>query len=1482
MKVQFKLSLVLCGLLMATSSAFGYTAYFHAGAGLLDGQAEKSIAESSDGAGVVLPTPTLSDCSDWEFAGWISSTMPYEASPVMNQPLLAAGTRQVLTAAAEHYYAVYRYKSKVYHDVYVPDQLVSGCKYTILNTNDRQSVYNVHTDHSGTAYLDKLTIGHEYTSWGDGYVALAKTTMADYIPYVLYETNTTNHYWALYYPFLSKYTDFTNCNGIASYTSDADCQIARTDWNTFSFKGVKNDKYLSYGHTNSKDQYFSTKVTSTYGSTCDFYILQQQTVYSSNPDCSSPNYLVSFNAGEKGTGNPTAKRESDYHAGVVLPAATLTSTACTDLWEFAGWTESGSFENTETLSHRLWSVGEVYYPSRDETLHAVYRRKSTAWTRVDDPSTLQAGEKIMIAYKNGEDYYVLSSDEYSTGHNASESVEGAEIISLDNNALVWQLEGTSGAWRLKDANGKHLDLTRDGYACSYTYPWSRWSDEFTITGETDLTLRSNYAGKQFLTADGNMFSATATENNYIHIFRQATVYSRTPFCNTYTIYFNSGEGTFDGDVNATVKVEEVDAIDGIELDDSRVPTPVAPDCDNWKFAGWRVGSGLTATTNGPGVIYKKTGTFVPMREGITLYAVYQKGDGKEYYQKTTNKSEITAGGVYLIVSTTNTKAVTFDEKESQSQWSGENVTVTNDTITGGASTTPQMQWYYDGTKFYRTRGVTTYLLARNNNENYAGAVTGTNPPYKLQYSTSSWWTTTTYYLRWKPSTSWTTYDYFTYEKDEDYNQFNIFKQVSTVAEYSSWPHCIAFDVVLNTCGGKFSTVGDTQELSETTAGAGVDLSSHQPNTECSGWEFVGWEENHTIHARSSEPEDLIAPDATYVPKQDDDQLYAVYKMTGLPIWSSYPACGQNIDIVKWMTDGLVVESYAITTGTPSLNGIQGVANGDGTYTLSYPVAENPCHPLLIEWGSEKQIVQTPMLVTTYSRISAVIGVVDNFEECDVTILGGGTAVVNRTNQEVRNLTIYPKGRLIIEDDKTFTANSLTMRTEGDEAAPVAILGTGGTFTCPTLYHERRIDNARKYWMSLPYDVAISDIDYADRAANGGSKAVYDTDFYLQFYDGVKRATEKGTSSTYWTHIGDITDETYQNKSTLKAGRGYLISLPKKKQANTGHAARTLRFPMTITDNWAAEKNITKTVAAAGADCDWPQHIGWNLIGNPFIQNYTAVTAEDVACGKLTEYYDENGEWVSPWYTLEEGTATVPYITLYDPATDEYTQTELVGQLIAPFSAAFVQLPGEVTGLSFSGSHLSKAAAPARRMRLLNEENETSRLKVYCYAQTEDHFTLILDGRYSQEYEVGADLMKMQNANKLNVYTHHNGVGHVFDAMGYEDADSIPVGFTLPAHDSVTISASAMQIADDVEHVWLIDNELNTWTDLLYDTYTFSSENGTHNNRLWLRIVKAANQTTSIDDVKTNKDGLARKLIYNGQLYLVRDEQIFNAVGTKIK
>ena len=80
-------------------------------------------------------------------------------------------------------------------------------------------------------------------------------------------------------------------------------------------------------------------------------------------------YTVTFNPGS-GSTETSSLTETSGNAGVILPVATPPSICVTDGWIFAGWAEASVSETT--TKPVIYQAGDVYYPSENTNLYAVY------------------------------------------------------------------------------------------------------------------------------------------------------------------------------------------------------------------------------------------------------------------------------------------------------------------------------------------------------------------------------------------------------------------------------------------------------------------------------------------------------------------------------------------------------------------------------------------------------------------------------------------------------------------------------------------------------------------------------------------------------------------------------------------------------------------------------------------------------------------------------------------------------------------------------------------------------------------------------------------------------------------------------------------------------------------------------------------------------------------------------------------------------
>ena len=626
------------------------------------------------------------------------------------------------------------------------------------------------------------------------------------------------------------------------------------------------------------------------------------------------------------------------------------------------------------------------------------------------------------------------------------------------------------------------------------------------------------------------------------------------------------------------------------------------------------------------------------------------------------------------------------------------------------------------------------------------------------------------------------------------------------------------------------------------------------------------------------------------------------------VYYSRPYCAEPIDAVMWTKEGnsyyVYVESYEAatkdkkprmdnSTGSPELQ-----MSGDmmGTWKINYdttilkPNAKTP-----FAWGSKNAALRIPYLITGNSNTSVLRA---DCSECDVVVAPGGTFTINN-DKAVHNITIYDGGTLTVAEDKTLTVKSLTLRSEGDQASPtVNINGTLVIDNENALYRDLRLDENRYYWFTFPYEVSGSGISYASLEANGGKAPVYRTDYWIKYYNGALRAADVnggGLASSYWTHV--------PNSFTLQAGQGYIVGIANQKTKTQAdgrkHAKRLMRFTMNPNKTqWnTSEKSSQKATNVSPSSAENNRnavHVGWNLIGNPYLKSYSLGSP-----GGNSGL--QNGTWIKErvdgaetgWYIINESDPNkgIPYATIYHHTTKKngkdsvyYEQVLTSSKTLRPFEPIFVQIN---TGdqIYFKSAGVSRTNMPAY-MRFLEEDAPVrTGITVNGAGQT-DATGVVLSEEYSPEYEIGADLVKMSNDGALNLYTiNADNQQLAFNGLSDEDAEAeIPVGITLPALGEYTFAFDAEQYnMNAMDTVMLIDHANGSSVNLLYANYTFQADEvGTINNRFALLVRRAQSPQVPTDVDNIYDPNAPRKVIRDGQLFIICDDKVYNAVGVEVK
>ena len=607
---------------------------------------------------------------------------------------------------------------------------------------------------------------------------------------------------------------------------------------------------------------------------------------------------------------------------------------------------------------------------------------------------------------------------------------------------------------------------------------------------------------------------------------------------------------------------------------------------------------------------------------------------------------------------------------------------------------------------------------------------------------------------------------------------------------------------------------------------------------------------------------------------NSNSKFKIYKNVTTYSYTSYP-CSKEVLAAEWEEIGgdnfSIVESLDYD-GSPTIKSTLHIAAiepaTEGRYSLQYTA--RPGDHIVIGWGSDMYRIEVPYIATSSITPEVPTGK-------DLHILPGATFTVS-SDMTLHNVSVYGDGELIVGSGSTLTVDTLILCAEQSRlitlSAPEVTINGTLNITTNTLLHDRRIDYHEYYMMTLPFDSRLSDIQYAGLISKTPIAApIYYTDYFMQYYDTETRnedaesgerailgggSGESYLAPTYWTHVVSKDNLDAASTYVLKAGRGYTIGISDKSDA---HSMRTLRFKMTVPSGWNnAEKGlsdkVTDIVASPATSGDFQRlHSGWNLIGNPYLHNYSTGSAT-ASSGLVTGTYILDPLGVDGgdgrYHLSDEGT-DVPYITFFDYSWGTYYQTRVSETTFKTFAAAFIQVADGNEQLCFSTPIEAQSAMPAYRrvaqkgkvtytgINLYNEQNNTS-----------DNTGLVISDDYTTDYETGADLAKMRGNNSLAVFSITNKTELAYNAIDEDYASkTIPLGVCLPQNGEYTLTFDDMRYnVADVKEIILTDYQENTSVNLLWEDYSFIGNKGTDNKRFALTVVLPQNSPSIATDVET--------------------------------
>ncbi|MBP7152296.1 MAG: lamin tail domain-containing protein, partial [Paludibacteraceae bacterium] len=483
---------------------------------------------------------------------------------------------------------------------------------------------------------------------------------------------------------------------------------------------------------------------------------------------------------------------------------------------------------------------------------------------------------------------------------------------------------------------------------------------------------------------------------------------------------------------------------------------------------------------------------------------------------------------------------------------------------------------------------------------------------------------------------------------------------------------------------------------------------------------------------------------------------------------------------------------------------QEITNAVSNKKVTIPNAANrPCEELKVEVKNGETVtassyINVPIIVSDAKNI-------DNYTTlcptCDMGIKSGGKLTVNEANKSIRNVTVFPNGKLDI--NQSVTMRNLTLKAGlGSNLFnnfPTSMMRinliTGQLTISENFRYVRTLDDVQWYFIAFPYNVLVSSITAAD-----GSLGTLGTDWFLKYYDGASRIQNLGTISNWKMYTGE----------TLEAGKGYIIGL--------ASGTEEVIFPLGHNLTLSSEPSINIPVSYFGKDAAnvTENHKGWNLIGLPFFTKIKGLAAN------------------FNYFTFSDGGSSKTYTQV-----DKYSSSLDGENGLNPFTSFFVQAGNdlEISGISFD--LIGRLLLPA------SVRNETTdKVKIVYQSPTgTDETTLILDDEQTAAYEIGEDLEKWVGTGtpKPQVYTVNGGINYAFNALSYAEAQNLPLAVYTKTSGNHTFHADALQAAG-LSQLTLTDKTAGKTVDLLTSDYTYSATAGTNTSRFLISAKKVISST----------------------------------------
>ena len=444
------------------------------------------------------------------------------------------------------------------------------------------------------------------------------------------------------------------------------------------------------------------------------------------------------------------------------------------------------------------------------------------------------------------------------------------------------------------------------------------------------------------------------------------------------------------------------------------------------------------------------------------------------------------------------------------------------------------------------------------------------------------------------------------------------------------------------------------------------------------------------------------------------------------------------------------------------------------------------------------------------------------EGTDVTVKEGGILNID-VEKSVGDVHVENGGQMALTQN--MEAHDLYLESKAGQSAQVS--GVDKITLSGNVYIDIQLCNGSldaNYWYSIavPFDVNLNDgVFLAD-----GTQLTNHSDFEVWGYNTQKRAD---TQLNGWERVTD---------NMMHAGKAYLIGF-NPGQPNVIRLKAAEGWQDNLFDD--AELEVTTTTSGGTT------HDNWNGLANP--------TMRYMGVNKATQVFDnDDHNWDS-----------------YDPAALDFNF--VVG------TAFFVQSDEAVAVVTDNNSH-SAYRAPQRAG---NEYAYAVRITREGATEFDNQMVVRASEDATNAYEQGHDMLTMNNATSNTaalLWTENYGGKRlaIEEAPLVNNQAMYDLRIYAPAAGTYSLSAAAKEGAD----LYVTYEGAIVWNLSLGD-YEMDLVRGTTTGYGLLLVVQPNQMPTGVENGELlNGENGVQKILLNGQLYILRDGHLYDAVGKEMK